>query len=426
MSILKNFNIASLKEFYLKKFFTLESFDYIERGQDFRHDLDMSKFHWVFSNIPEGSKVLDLGCGCGNLNFLKKKSCQIVGLDISPLNSKRAIENGYDYAICGNLTNLPFQSEAFDVVLSLDVIGHIAFNEKDLCISEIKRVLKPTGITLHGIESDQVNYDSLSKKELKQFVEVDGHIGMEGQKENEHRFSKHFKYVESQFQFNIPMTVSEIKKQSIEYPMKFQIDPYLLNRLKKFDNQEKYVWNLAMGFVFERIMKFRPAIKDTWGFLLLRAGNLNMSADNFGIPEISKYLKPVSIGSRNDLYHILDGFYNPEGDSSLENSYRWIGSEAQILVPYAKNYRLCIGASRLEGANEAEFEISIQGEKKIKLKSSEEKMIIDIKGPDLQKTDNVIITFESNTFIPEELSDQQNKISDQRKLGIRIYWIDWT
>ncbi len=425
MNIFNKLDIGDVQEFYLKKFLTSESFDYISKGQDFRHDLDMSKFHWLFSNIPDGSRVLDLGCGCGNLNFLKSKSCYLAGVDISPLNCERALKNGYDHAICADLKEVPLQSDSFDVVISIDVMGHIGFEDKDKCIFEMKRILKKGGITIHGIESDNVNYSSLSKKELKQFVEVDGHIGMEGQKENEERFKKYFDHVDSQFQFNIPMTAAEILKQQKEYPEKFQIDPYIINRINKFDGHERYIWNLAMGFVFERIMEFRPYIKDQWGFLLLRASEDPLKKDNYGSAEISGYLRPVSFGSGNDLYHILNGFHDPEGDGSLENSYRWTGSEAEFQVPSSEKYQLCIGASRPEGAKPAKFTVKVQNGGSLSLKSSDEKMVFDIKGPMGNSTDPVVVTIKSNTFIPERLAVRKNENGDKRELGIRLYWIDW-
>ena len=90
---------------------------------------------------------------------------------------------------------------------------------------------------------------------------------MEGQKANEDRFLKYFGYVKSQFQYNIAMPCEEIKKQHDMYPTKFQADPYLLNRLSRFSPEQVEAWNVAMGFVFERIMKFGQTIKDHWGFL---------------------------------------------------------------------------------------------------------------------------------------------------------------
>ncbi len=437
MSLYEKAGIKDVKDFYREKFLSTASYRFLEKGQDFRHHLDMAKFHWIFANIPTGSKVLDLGCGCGNLAVLKAKSCQLTGVELSLPNCKRTKENGYDSAICADLKALPFASASFDVVVSLDVLGHIDFADKDTCISEMKRVLKPGGLTLHGIESDRMNYQELSPEKLQEFITVDGHVGMEGQKENEARFKKYFQDVDSQFQFNIPMSRDEIVKQHSQYPQKFQADPFLLNRIKKFNADQDYAWNIAMGFVFERLMHFNPRLKDHWGFLLLRASDHPLPPELFAHPEVNRYLSPLSIGSSQDLYHIIEGFHGAEGDGSLEGSFRWTMAKAKLLVPVAEHYRLCIGASRPEQVGSAIFEVIIPGGETLKIESNQEKMIVDIKGPSTTsptppaqaETPNtqssLVIETRSSIFIPAKLAGENHPSNDNRELGIRLYWLEW-
>jgi len=54
-----------------------------------------------------------------------------------------ARRNGYDFAMTTELSHLPFADAEFDYVVSLDVLGHVGFEEKDAVLGEVKRVLRP-------------------------------------------------------------------------------------------------------------------------------------------------------------------------------------------------------------------------------------------------------------------------------------------
>ena len=105
------------------------------------------------------------------------------GVDISEACGAAAKVNGYDDVRRGGLDCLPFDDSSFDYVASLDVLGHVSFDEKDKVIAEIKRVLKPDGVTLHGIECTDPythqRYADMTPNELRAFADVDGHIGLE-------------------------------------------------------------------------------------------------------------------------------------------------------------------------------------------------------------------------------------------------------
>ncbi|MDQ3281902.1 MAG: methyltransferase domain-containing protein, partial [Acidobacteriota bacterium] len=62
--------------------------------------------------------------------------------------------NGYDLTCAAELTRLPFGAGSFDYVVSLDVLGHVEFGEKDAVLAEAARVLRPGGLlwatTPHG------------------------------------------------------------------------------------------------------------------------------------------------------------------------------------------------------------------------------------------------------------------------------------
>src|SRR5207302_11474960 len=95
--------------------------------------------------------VLDLGCGGGWRLFTRVGP--VAGVDLSQASLERALTL-YQAAARANLTALPFPDAGFDVVVSSDVLGHIALGEKDAVLAEIYRVLRPGGLTLHYIEAE--------------------------------------------------------------------------------------------------------------------------------------------------------------------------------------------------------------------------------------------------------------------------------
>jgi ubiquinone/menaquinone biosynthesis C-methylase UbiE len=240
-----------------------------------RFDIRWARTIWVYDNVRRGSTVLDLGCGAGVLALLKRKQVTLVGVDLSRDCAAAAQRNGYDMAVAADLESLPFKDQTFDYVVSLDVMGHIEFDQKDQVIGEIVRVLKHDGVTLHGIEtldrSRRKDYDEMSEEELRSYVQTDGHVGMEDQPHNVERFGKFFQNVESRFGFGICQPHSEFIKQSDDYGREY-CEPDLLNYLRAMSFKERRAFDIAMGYVFEKISESDLQLPQS-EYLLLKASN---------------------------------------------------------------------------------------------------------------------------------------------------------
>ncbi|MFC2000894.1 class I SAM-dependent methyltransferase [Chloroflexota bacterium] len=107
-------------------------------------------------HLPEGSRGLDAGCGIGQQCLLLAEevgfSGHVTGLDVSAeiLAYGREIvkEAGLSERISfqeGDIANLPFESNAFDWVCSIDCVGYGPWEPLPL-LKELARVVKPGGI----------------------------------------------------------------------------------------------------------------------------------------------------------------------------------------------------------------------------------------------------------------------------------------
>ena len=123
--------ISDLGDFYRNKFVSDEVLDARYFKALDRLDIRFARTMWIYDNVHAGSSVLDLGCGAGMLALLKRKGVTLTGVDLSRDCSLAAQRNGYDFTATTELSKLPFPDNSFDYVVSLDVLGHIGFEEKD-------------------------------------------------------------------------------------------------------------------------------------------------------------------------------------------------------------------------------------------------------------------------------------------------------
>lgn len=122
----------------LKNYFFPHQFSYIDKIRSEK----------IIGSLS-GKKVLDAGCGRGNLSYLAHEN----GFDVTAIDlSKSSLKDSsflFDWAGCdislveASLTDLPFEENEFDSVICSDVLEHVPDAKK--AMSEIRRVLKPGG-----------------------------------------------------------------------------------------------------------------------------------------------------------------------------------------------------------------------------------------------------------------------------------------
>lgn len=100
-----------------------------------------------FSGWRDGERVLDAGCGPGNLSFAlaeRTKTATIEGVDFVSTYVDHATERNRDPRITfrvGDICALPFDNASFDRVLSLLVL-HFVPKTKE-AVAELRRVARP-------------------------------------------------------------------------------------------------------------------------------------------------------------------------------------------------------------------------------------------------------------------------------------------
>ena len=106
------------------------------------------------AKVKPGDRVLDVGCGTGNLTLTAKRFAgsngAVYGIDAAPemidVARKKARRAGMDVTFeVGLIEKIPFPDATFDVVVSRLVIHHLPEDLKRLGFAEIIRVLKPGG-----------------------------------------------------------------------------------------------------------------------------------------------------------------------------------------------------------------------------------------------------------------------------------------
>ncbi len=96
---------------------------------------DKSDLEAIAALVPQGARVLDLGCGSGELlaHLQQTRGCTGYGVEIDDGNLLQCVQRGVN-AVQLNLEDglALFEDKSFDVVLQLDTLQHLKNTERML------------------------------------------------------------------------------------------------------------------------------------------------------------------------------------------------------------------------------------------------------------------------------------------------------
>lgn len=157
--------------------------EYLQKG-DYHINLDpnwpylpvylekMSYIRKLLNRYGRNRKIIDLGCGEGILvKEFNQRGFDIIGVDLN-YQSK--------FVKRGNILNLKYSANIFDIVLCLDVIEHFHFHEQKLAIQEMSRILKPAGkliISIPNLAHLASRFTFFFLGKLLRTSKIDRHIG---------------------------------------------------------------------------------------------------------------------------------------------------------------------------------------------------------------------------------------------------------
>ena len=122
----------------------------------------------------DARRVLDLGCAFGFGTRRLADGRFVVGIDVNEAYIRRAarVDGGARF-LRATGERLPFAAAAFDAVLCLDVLEHVA--DERAVIAEIARVLRPGGVLIASVphRGPLARFDSVNRcPELWDMAEV--------------------------------------------------------------------------------------------------------------------------------------------------------------------------------------------------------------------------------------------------------------
>jgi SAM-dependent methyltransferase len=109
-------------------------------------------FSLIDKTFPDknGVRLLDAGCGTGG--FLARCSgYDVYGFDISEESIKFCKIRKLRNILRASVSNIPFSSHSFDLVISLDVLYHLGVENDGIALKEFYRVLAKGGVLVMNL-----------------------------------------------------------------------------------------------------------------------------------------------------------------------------------------------------------------------------------------------------------------------------------
>jgi len=215
----------------------------------------------IADELRDSGTILDAGVGTGRFaGPLKEKGLDVVGLDVSKAMLSEAKKKSLANLVMGELTTMPFASEAFDSCLMVHVL-HLVENPMRL-LSEIARVCR----------SRVLSVEEVSDKESirEDYIRLRSEMGYKVSETSEHRLTT--------------LVAPAKLKDVITYPLETRADDdiiYLRDRISSVtwdvpDDVHERIINRLISTVGGKVYKSNKTIKlATWDVDSIRSVDLS-------------------------------------------------------------------------------------------------------------------------------------------------------
>lgn len=131
-----------------------------------------------YYNLAEDSSVLDIGCAKGfMLHDFKELMPQlnIAGIDISEYAITNAMEDVKPYVKVGNVKELPYPDNSFDLVICINTVHNLPLEECKQALAEIQRVTRRHAFVTMDAWRNDTEQENMFKWNLtaKTYMHVD-------------------------------------------------------------------------------------------------------------------------------------------------------------------------------------------------------------------------------------------------------------
>jgi ubiquinone/menaquinone biosynthesis C-methylase UbiE len=134
----------------------------------------MALYRHVASLIPQGSYVLDVGCGEGVFIELLRDEYSIsgIGIDFSKYAITKLKSKGLK-GVVAFATNIPFPADEFDVVIALELLEHLSSSDGKKALGQMKMTCKPKGMIIVSVPTPWGLKPQVEAEHLRTYTEGD-------------------------------------------------------------------------------------------------------------------------------------------------------------------------------------------------------------------------------------------------------------
>jgi ubiquinone/menaquinone biosynthesis C-methylase UbiE len=128
---------------------TYDTVRYIGAANEYRQAV-MARAYRKLIGPLHGKRILDVGCGTGRgvIDFAREADFSVgcdASLDMLSIAARKSVQSSRCALLASHAQQLPFKDNSFDIVTSLNFLHLFGLETQQVCVAEMKRVLKPGG-----------------------------------------------------------------------------------------------------------------------------------------------------------------------------------------------------------------------------------------------------------------------------------------